>query len=147
MPGQFAAFVVLLFSRERYLKRARDRFAEFDPSLKPQQLDDLEPNNDVWRMSLRSDLLKAFWGTSLMLGLACLFAYLTGRWDVGMPVAWSKVANAAGAFLTAWPTWFMLGHVEDTWDMDGRLDVALRPYIFKILFMPGLMLTLFGAIW
>lgn len=80
-------------------------------------------------------------------GLAALLgAYMAGRLHTG-PVDLGKALVCAGAWLGGLATWFALANAADTWDRDGRLDTALRGFHFKLLFAPGLILTLIGSGW
>lgn len=77
---------------------------------------------------------------------AILVAYLSGRLHSG-PVDVGKTLVCGGTWLGALATWFALANAADTWDRDGRLDTALRSFHFKLLFAPGLALTLVGSGW
>jgi len=84
---------------------------------------------------------------SLTGGIAALvIALLAGRLHLGA-IDNGKALVCAGAWLGGLATWFALANAVDTWDRDDRLDTALRAFHFKLLFFPGLVLTLAGSGW
>lgn len=85
------------------------------------------------------------WTAGVGIG-AILVVYLSGRLHPGS-VDIGKVLVCGGTWLGALATWFALANAADTWDLDGRLDTALRGLHFKLLFAPGLVLTLVGSAW
>lgn len=72
----------------------------------------------------------------LHLGRPLFDASNTGKW-----IAF------AGIFTAGLATWFALATPEDTWDLEGRLDTALRGFFFKVFFFPGLVASVVGTFW
>jgi hypothetical protein len=95
-----------------------------------------------------SDFRRDFWMslslTLVAVGLAIAIGVSTGRIENGLPLDWSKVMVLTGTALMAWPTWLMLSGMN-SWK-GFMLDELLRPYIFRVAFFPGLVLTLAGAV-
>lgn len=77
---------------------------------------------------------------------AVLVGFMLGRLSVSSPVAWGQVLAVLGAALMSWPTVMILGGSPDTMDGDSLVE-RVSPLVFKVLFVPGLLLASLAVIW
>ena len=147
MKVKAAQMFSLFFDEDAYLRHAKTVVFAYEPATSDPSWAAWIPSIKNWRMELLRDLMNSF----IWVGAGCLVAILAcaanGKIAPDLPFSAPKFFAAIGAWLAAWPTWFALASVTDTWDMDSRIDLILRKDIFKVLFFPGFILALTGAIW
>ncbi|MCX8875284.1 hypothetical protein NOK74_24080 [Vibrio parahaemolyticus] len=131
----FKALFFLLFSKEHFGKHAKQIMGStYD-----------DERRDLEVKGLRG----AFWSSLLMTVIIVLLVvsigFAVGKLDVQAQIKWVSVFNFTGAAFTGWATLFGLGNKFDTYSGEAIGDL-LPPFIFKVIFAPGLVCLLLGAI-
>lgn len=95
----------------------------------------------------RTDFKRALYWVTLALVLGLFFLLALGRLRLDANIDWPKLFAGVAAALGGLATWFALATPEDTWDREGRLDTALRGFLFKVLLFPGILLGIVATSW
>jgi hypothetical protein len=128
--SMFDALLAILLSRSRYLRIADDSLAAFEVVAYQSKF-----RRDLWQ--------SAAWICAAAL-TALFVAFLAGRISPSARFDSVKTMLGVGTVLTVSPTWFILANPNPSWK--GRLDEKLRPFCFKVLFFPGIVLLLTGSL-
>lgn len=127
-PNRLLALWFILFSEKRYA-----------PIGGPEALQHMK--------EFRADALSALgWVTGASV-LAISILWLRAGIAMFFPETVGKWLAFAGIFTGGIATWFALANPEDTWDVEDRLDTALRGLFFKVAFFPGLVASIVGTFW
>ena len=98
----------------------------------------------------RSDLLRALrhslYAMSIVTALALTVLWVAGKVNFDFPIAWPKVFGGTGTFLIGWSALFELGEYWKSWD-GIALHELVRPKLFMVLFLPGVLLATIGQLW
>ena len=70
---------------------------------------------------------------------------LTHTIDFSFNLSWNKLFAFVGTFFASWATLMELGGGLDTWSGE-TLHELLRPFVFKVLFIPGIFLLLMSIV-
>lgn len=109
-----------------------------------------EPDHDVSPGAMvslvRADLFTSFYTVALAALIGTLLAFAAGKVSNDLPVDWGKVCAAAGLLLGAWATWFALADRRASIH-EARADERVRNLVFKVLFTPGVLLSMLGGLW
>lgn len=128
MTNKFHALWAILCSKRRYALIGGENALLHQAEFRTDASDAL-----VWVTSGCVAALAILW---LHIGSALFDASNRGKW-----IAF------AGIFTGGLATWFALANPEDTWDLEERLDTALRGFFFKVFFFPGLIASVVGTFW
>lgn len=139
-------FAVLL-NEQMYVRLATQFWLLYEPGLTAQAKAELIPRLSQWRQEVRADFAASLCWVSAACLAGLAVGALRGSVALDLPISCPKLLASVGAALMAWPTWFALATIEDTWKKEARLDLALRTTLFKTLFFPGFVVALVGAIW
>ena len=98
----------------------------------------------------RIELLRALRGSLIAVAAVTVLAlgivWLAGKFEFELPLSWPKVFGAVGTFLVAWSALFELGEFWSSWDGEA-LHELVRPKLFMLIFLPGVLLAIVGQLW
>ncbi|EJL6604626.1 hypothetical protein O1B78_003634 [Vibrio cholerae] len=131
----FKALFFLLFSKKHFGEHAKQIMG---------------PTYDDDRRDVEVEGLRfGFWSSLLMMFiivvLVVFVGFAVGKLDLQAQIKWVSVFNFTGAALTGWATLFGLGNNFETYG-GKAIGNLLPPFIFKVIFAPGLVCLLLGAI-
>jgi hypothetical protein len=95
--------------------------------------------------SLRARILLSLGITAGVLLIAFMIGWVRGAVNLTLPIDCLRACNVLGSALVGWATLFGLGTSKPVWDGNALPDLV-GPVIFRILFVPGLVLALVGAL-
>lgn len=155
----YAATFAMIFSRDRYLDMAgRHNMAinlESSDCLTAHQAGQYPAVG--WERELRmsskaavEDLLTALssaFQVTLFCAMAGVFiAVYFQMIALSLPFSPAKSMSVIGGFLAAWATLFELGGFIETFGGES-LHELVRPILFRVLFLPGLVIATIGQLW
>ena len=91
-------------------------------------------------------LSAAFLVILIFSSIGLLLAFAFGKVAFFLPVAEGKLLSVVGAFLAGWATLFELGGFVETFDGQALHEV-IRPILFRVLFLSGVVLATLGQLW
>lgn len=80
----------------------------------------------------------------VLFGIGLLFA--SGKVHPSFPLDVGKCCSIAGAWLAGWGTWLGIQGRQASWG-SKRPDEVARDGLFRILFIPGVLLSVIGGGW
>ncbi|WP_194089609.1 hypothetical protein [Vibrio hibernica] len=131
----FKALFFLLFSKERFGDHAKQIMGnEYDIE-----------RRDIEVKGLRAGFWFSLLTTIVILVFVLSVGFWVGKLDLQEEINWVSIFNFFGAALTGWATLFALGNKFETYGGKAIGDL-LPPFIFKVIFVPGLFCLLLGAL-
>ena len=83
---------------------------------------------------------------AVVTALALAALWTVGRLSFDLPIAWPKLLSGVGAFLIGWSALYELGEFWKSWD-GVALHELVRPKVFMLLFLPGMLFAIIGQLW
>tara|TARA_R110001583_G_scaffold193014_1_gene360374 strand:+ start:418 stop:915 length:498 start_codon:yes stop_codon:yes gene_type:complete len=152
------AILLFIFRRQKYLEMAvkhviDSNLAEPDQKKRYDEgtIDIKELKRTFRKQSIRAanDLQKGLCSSFLYILtltiLSVFVAYTKGVIDPSLTINYSKLITYIGVYLASWATLMELGGSFRSWD-GGALHELIHPRMFKILFIPGVGLMLYGVL-
>lgn len=102
--------------------------------------------NDELSRAVFKDLWASARDVALMIGLGLAGLYLAGKVHPSLPLDVGKCSSMVGAWLGGWGAWLALKDGRRSWK-GGRPDELARAGLFRLLFAPGVLFSVFGAGW
>jgi hypothetical protein len=152
------AAVYLFFARKRYLElaiyhgmainlEAPDLRASYEKGMFPKKGWEISFLADVSAdaVRLQKSMVSSFLLISVGAFLAAAFGLLSGNLNFQLPLNPVNALAFAGTFLVGWATLMELGGGLHTWKGES-LHELLHPFLFKILFIPGVALLFMSLV-